>query len=202
MAFPDAERLADEAVEIARRGGHAGAEFIHKILFSYCRGLTVLGQPDDRPIEDFPMGGDVMLAFPGMEAANHGNLESAAVLFDRAFAVIGEVEGRELEVQTYCALDHSLGARAGRRGGCAAHRPLPFRHRDGVSSAGQAACLGSVARFMGQMAALCGEWESVETDFAPRPATKRYGNRPAVAETRADWARALLRRGHARDRER
>ena len=202
--FPDAERQADEAVEIARRGGHAGAEFIHKILFSYCRGLTVLGQPDDRPIEDFPMGGDVMLAFPAMEAANHGNMEAAAVLFDRAYGVIGDVAGRELEVQTYCAL--SIAAWALDRVDAAEVLRTalsPFAHEMGVSCNGQAACLGSVARFMGQMAALCGEWESVEADFAlAQRRNMEFGNRPGVAETRVDWARALLRRGSARERER
>lgn len=202
--FADAERLADEAVEIARRGGHAGAEFIHRILFSYCRGLTVRGQPDDRPIEDFPMGGDVMLAFPAMEAVTHGNLEVAAVLFDRAYPVIGDVAGQELEVQTYCALAITAWALDRDDAAAVLHAALvPFATEMGVSSTGQAACLGSVARFMGQMSALRGDPEGVDSDFAL--ALKRnmeFGNRPAVAETRADWARALLRRGHARDRER
>ena len=79
----------------------------------------------------------------------------------------------------------------------------PFADELGASASGQAASLGSVSRYLGQMAALMGDWDRVETDFAR--AMRRNletGARAEVAETRFDWARALLRRGLARDRER
>jgi DNA-binding NarL/FixJ family response regulator len=53
------------------------------------------------------------------------------------------------------------------------------------------------------MAALMGDWDRVEVDFAR--AMRRNletGARGEVAETRFDWATALLRHGLARDRER
>jgi DNA-binding CsgD family transcriptional regulator len=63
--------------------------------------------------------------------------------------------------------------------------------------------MGSVSRYLGQMAALMADWDRVETDFAR--AMRRNletGARAELAETRFDWATALLRRGLARDRER
>ena len=48
---------------------------------------------------------------------------------------------------------------------------------------------GSVSRYLGQMAALMGDWDRVETDFAR--AMRRNletGARAEVAETRFDWA--------------
>jgi DNA-binding CsgD family transcriptional regulator len=79
----------------------------------------------------------------------------------------------------------------------------PFADQLGASASGQAASLGSVSRYLGQMATLMGDWDRVESDFAR--AMRRNletGARAEVAETRLDWARALLRRGLARDRER
>jgi DNA-binding CsgD family transcriptional regulator len=202
--FDDAERLGGEAVKIARRGEHAGAEFIYRILISYCRGLTIRGGPDDRPIEDFPLGGEVMLAFPAMEQCSVGDLETAAVLFDRAFPAIADIAGRELEVQTYCALAMAAWALERVDAAPVLRAALaPFSTQMGVSATGQAACMGSIARFMGEMAALTADWEAVEIDFAlAMRRNMEFGNRPAVAETRVDWARSLLRRGLARDRER
>ena len=63
--------------------------------------------------------------------------------------------------------------------------------------------MGSVSRYLGQMAALMQDWDRVEADFAR--AMRRNletGARAEVAETRFNWATALLRRGLARDRER
>jgi DNA-binding CsgD family transcriptional regulator len=79
----------------------------------------------------------------------------------------------------------------------------PFADELAVASSGQATSGGSVSRYLGQMAALMDDWDLVEADFAR--AMRRNletGARGEVAETRYDWAVALLRRGLARDRER
>jgi DNA-binding CsgD family transcriptional regulator len=128
----------------------------------------------------------------------------AAALFLLALPVMNEIDGSALQVQTHSAF--AIVAWALDRVDVAPqiYAALePFADELGVSTSGQAASLGSVSRFLGQMAALMGDWDRVEGDFAR--AMRRNletGARGEVAETRFDWARALLRRGLARDRER
>ena len=79
----------------------------------------------------------------------------------------------------------------------------PFAEELGTSSSLVVASLGSVSRYLGQMATLMRDWPRVEVDFAR--AMRRNletGARGEVAETRFDWATALLRHGQGRDRER
>jgi len=202
--FAEAVRLGAEAVEIARRGGHEMAEFVYRILLSSVKGATAVGEVDDGRIMDFPLGNEAIAAYPAMEAAIRGDLETAAVFFDRAFPVRHTLAGHELEVGAYASL--AMTAWSLNRGGAAValrEDLLPHAEEMAVSATGQAASMGSVSRFMGQMAALAGDWRSMEEDFAR--ALRRnmeFGDRPGVAETRHDWARGLLRRGLARDRER
>ena len=78
-----------------------------------------------------------------------------------------------------------------------------FGDEIGTTSMLAVASIGSVSQFLGQMATLMRDWQQVEVDFAR--AMRRNletGARGEVAETRFDWASALLRRGAARDRER
>jgi DNA-binding CsgD family transcriptional regulator len=80
---------------------------------------------------------------------------------------------------------------------------LPFADELVTSSSLAVASMGSVSRPLGQMATLMGDWPRTEVDFAR--AMRRNletGARGEVAETRFDWASALLRHGLARDRER
>ena len=97
-----------------------------------------------------------------------------------------DLNGSDLQVQTHVAfavvawaLDRPDAARA-------IYSALePFADQLGASASGQAASLGSVSRYLGQMAALMGDWDRVETDFAR--AMRRNletGARAEVAETR------------------
>jgi DNA-binding CsgD family transcriptional regulator len=79
----------------------------------------------------------------------------------------------------------------------------PFAEELGVSSTLAVGSMGSVSRYLGQMATLMRDWPQVEVDFArAMRRNMETGARGEVAETRLDWATALLRRGQVRDRER
>jgi DNA-binding CsgD family transcriptional regulator len=79
----------------------------------------------------------------------------------------------------------------------------PFAEELGVSSTLAVGSMGSVSRYLGQMATLMRDWPRVEIDFG-RAMRRNMETRARgeVAETRFDWATALLRHGQARDRER
>ena len=201
--FDEAVRFATEALELAARGGHRFADFAYRILMTECR-LKTSGRPVEAGFAFIQNGPDVFHVFPAMLAADSGDLETAAALFGLALPVMNEIDGSDLQVQTHMAfaivawlLDRADSAPA-------IYSALePFAEELTVSSSGQAVSGGSVSRYLGQMAALMGDWHRVESDFAR--AMRRNletGARGEVAETRFDWARALLRRGLARDRER
>ena len=83
-----------------------------------------------------------------------GDLEKAAALFVLAAPVVHQLDGSTLQVQP----TRPRGGRPGMDRGDTApsiHAALePFADELGVSTAGQAASLGSVSRYLGQMAAL------------------------------------------------
>jgi DNA-binding CsgD family transcriptional regulator len=139
-----------------------------------------------------------------MLVAESGDLETAAALFALALPLMDDLNGSDLQVQTHIAFAATAWALDRPDAARAIYGVLePFADELGVSASGQAASLGHVSRYLGQMAALMGDWDRVETDFAR--AMRRNletGARAEVAETRFDWASALLRRGQARDRER
>ena len=201
--FNEAVRLGADALELATRGGHHAADFVYRILVSSCR-LKTSGGPLEAGFGFIQGGPNVFHVFPAMLAADAGDLETAGALFAMALPAMHEIDGSALQVQTHMAfatvawaLDHAAAAPA-------IYAALePFADQLGVSTSGQAASLGSVSRCLGQTAALMGDWDRVEVDFAR--AMRRNletGARAEVAETRFDWATALLRHGHARDRER
>jgi DNA-binding CsgD family transcriptional regulator len=201
--FDEAIRFGTEALALATRGGHHAADFVYRILVSSCR-LKTSGGPLEAGFGFVQGGPNVFHIFPAMLAADAGDLETAGALFALALPAMHEIDGTALQVQTHMAfasvawaLDHAAAAPA-------IYAALePFADELGVSTSGQAASLGSVSRCLGQTAALMGDWDRVEVDFAR--AMRRNletGARGEVAETRFDWASALLRRGLARDRER
>jgi DNA-binding winged helix-turn-helix (wHTH) protein/tetratricopeptide (TPR) repeat protein len=72
---------------------------------------------------------------------------------------------------------------------------LPFADRHVVLFMGTV-CLGSVERYLGQLAATMGEWERSEAHFAEAlQCNQRVGARLWVAHTQLDWARMLYAQG-------
>ncbi len=200
--FDEAIRLAGEAHALAIEGGHQGGDFVYWILLSQCRSKLRGGPVEDHLLTIQPVP-DAFHAFVAMQWAELGDLETAAAHFELGFRALSEAEGTELQVQTHVALASvawKLGRTEPAPGIYAALEP--FAEELATPASGQAASLGSVSRYLGQMAALMHDWDRVETDFAR--AIRRdieTGARAEVAETRFDWATALLQRGLARDGE-
>ena len=201
--FDEALRLGTEALDLATRGGHQAAEFAFRILDYSCRLKTGGGLMADL-IRNQGAGPDVFRIFWAMVAADTGDSERAAALFQSALPVLEEIDGSDLQVQTHMAFAIVAWSLDRADAAPAIYAALkPFADELSVASSGQAVSGGSVSRYLGQMAALMGEWDRVETDFAR--ALRRNletGARGELADTRFDWAMALLRRGIARDRER
>jgi DNA-binding CsgD family transcriptional regulator len=149
-------------------------------------------------------GPDAFKAYYAMTAADSGDLETAGALFQLALPVMNQLDGSDLQVTTHLALAKVAWALDRDDAAPAIYAALaPFADELGTSSSMAVASLGSVSRFLGEMATLMRDWARVEVDFAR--AMRRNletGARGEVAETRFDWASALLRHGLARDRER
>ena len=201
--YDTALKVATEALELARRGGHQAADFCYRILAGECRLKTVGGS-----IVDVigPVGGgpDVFKAYHAMTAADSEDLETAGALFQLALPVMNELNGSDLRVATHLALAKVAWSLDRGEAAPAIYASLaPFAEELGVSSTLAVGSMGSVSRYLGQLATLMRDWPQVEVDFAR--AIRRNmetGARGEVAETRFDWATALLRHGQARDRER
>ena len=201
--FDEALRLGRQALDLAARGGHRVADFVFRILDYSCR-LKTGGELMADLIRSQGAGPDVFRIFWAMVAADTGDAERAAALFESALPALEEIDGSDLQVQTHMAFAVAAWSLDRADAAPAIYAALePFADELSVSSSGQAVSGGSVSRYLGQMAALMGDWDRVEVDFAR--AMRRNletGARGEVAETRFDWASALLRRGLARDRER
>ena len=201
--YDEALRVATEALELAARGGHQAADFCYRILAGECRLKTVGGS-----IVDVigPVGGgpDVFKAYHAMTAADSGDLETAGALFRLALPVMNELDGSDLQVATHLALAKVAWSLERDDAAPAIYAALaPFAEELAVTSTLAVASMGSVSRYLGQMATLMHDWPRVEVDFA-RAMRRNMETRARgeVAETRFDWATALLRHGRARDRER
>jgi DNA-binding CsgD family transcriptional regulator len=201
--YNEALKVGTEALELAERGGHQAADLCYRILAGECRIKTVGGS-----IVDVigPVGGgpDVFKAYHAMTAADSGDLETAGAVFRLALPVMNQLDGSDLQVATHLALAKVAWALDRDDGAPAIYAALaPFAEELGTSSSLAVASMGSVSRYLGQLATLMHDWTQAEVDFAR--ALRRNletGARGEVAETRFDWASALLRHGLARDRER
>jgi non-specific serine/threonine protein kinase len=201
--FDEAVVLATEALEMAARGNHQAADFYYRILAYTCAMKTGQGSMDE-VLNGRGGGPDVFPIFWAMVAVSSGDLESAVALFQLALPAMDDLNGSDLQVVTHMAFAVVAWSLDRADAAPAIYAALePFADELAVGSTGQATSSGSVSRYLGQMAALQGDWERVEVDFAR--AMRRNletGARGEVAETRFDWARALLRHGLVRDRER
>jgi non-specific serine/threonine protein kinase len=201
--FDEAMRVATEARELAELGGHRMAEFCYRILAGECQVKTIGGSIID-VIGAVGGGPDVFKAYHAMTAADSGDLETAAVLFSLALPVMNQIDGSDLQVATHVALAKVAWSLDRNDAAPAIYAALlPFADELVTSSSLAVASMGSVSRYLGQMATLMGDWPRTEVDFARSMRRNlETGARGEVAETRFDWASALLRHRLARDRER
>jgi tetratricopeptide (TPR) repeat protein len=74
----------------------------------------------------------------------------------------------------------------------------PYSSRNAVL--GSTICGGPVSRYLGILAAACGDWNEAEAYFGRALAISiDMGAIPFIGQTKVDWARMLLRRGHSED---
>jgi DNA-binding CsgD family transcriptional regulator len=203
--FEDALRLADRARELADRGNHDMGGFVYRIFRSQQEVLTGGGSvAGDQRIRDFPQGGELAAIYPGMEAAVRGDLETARIFLDVAWPHREKSRGHDLELSMLWAFALTIAAL--NRADLAAEvreRLAPYAEMMATSASGQAAWPGTVALCMARMSALTGDRQQQEEDFSR--ALRRsieFNDRVGLAQTRFEWAAALLRRGTARERER
>jgi DNA-binding CsgD family transcriptional regulator len=200
--FEDAIRLGGQAQELGARGNHRGSEFLYRILVSVCHVKT--GGPIESSVGGAQPGPQAFHAFTAMLAAESGDLETAAALFPMVLPALDELDGGDPQVPTHVAFATVAWALNRTDAAPAIYAALePFAEELANSASGQSASMGSVSRYLGQMATLMADWDRIEVDYAR--AMRRNietGARAEVAETRFDWASALLRHGLARDRER
>lgn len=153
-----------------------------------------------------PVGGGpgVFKIYYAMTAADSGELETAAAHFPLALPMMNELNGSDLQVATHIAFAKVAWSLQRHDAAPAIYEALaPFADELAASSTLAVATMGSVSRYLGQMAVLMRDWPRAEVDFAR--AMRRNletGARGEVAATRFDWATALLRHGQERDRER
>ena len=201
--FGEALKIGTEARELAARGDHQLADFCYRILAGECQVKSIGGSIVD-VIGAVGAGPDVYKAYQANTAADSGDLEMAAALFSLALPVMNQIDGSDLQVSTHVALARVAWSLDRDDAAPAIYGALsPFAEELGTSSALAVASFGSVSRYLGQMATLMRDWSQVELDFArAMRRNMETGARGEVAETRFDWATALMRHGLARDRER
>ncbi len=203
--FEDAERLANAALELARRFEHGGGPMFHAIQISRVRA------EQGRLAEMIPVIEAIAKSSPILSwrarlaqlYAEFGREEDARREFEQLaaddFASI-PVDTTRLLTLVYvveaCAL-----LRDAKRAEVLYRLLLPYAKRNVVVV--NAAVNGSVERYLGQLAATLGRYDDAARHFeAAIDFDRRLGARPLQARVQVDYARMLLLRGAPGDRER
>jgi DNA-binding CsgD family transcriptional regulator len=200
--FSEAERYASEALDLARAGGHRGAEMVYEILVAVCR-LETGAEPLPRAARPtFPSGDPILMCYPVWEAAAEGRLDEAEALCDRALAAVPTAgEDHNMLISALCRLTDALVMMDRPQGAEAIHaRLLPYAEWLDVTGGGEAVCMGSVAHHLGLLETLMEDFDRAEEHF--RYALRRnleVGAAPYAAYSRWAWAAMLRRRGRAGD---
>lgn len=203
--FAEAERLADEALELGRRAQGWDAEFSYRILlFSVRREQGRL-----REVED-------LVRASLEEYAGYRSLRCLVALID---CELGRDDQARMQLDELAADDFGMLPRDGEwlfnlsvLAEVAAHlgdRPraerlyellAPYAHMNAQLTAEIAT--GSIARYLGMLAASLGRVEDAARHYeAALAANERAGARPWVAHTQEDYARLLLSRGDGGDQQ-
>jgi ATP/maltotriose-dependent transcriptional regulator MalT len=202
--FPEAASLADEALQLGRKGHHAAAEFTfltHMVVMAVYRGglkdayqamaalLRHLPETSSDPI--FQSGAlalvgrleDARAALRKIAATGFIDLGSSIAwlpgmaLVTEGIAIVGE---RDLAHEVYEA-------------------GLPFARLN--VSAGASGLYGSVSRYLGMLATTLERWDDAGKHFERAIEFEQsMGATPFVARTRIAYAEMLLRRGRDADR--
>jgi DNA-binding SARP family transcriptional activator len=196
----EAERLADEVFDLAKREGVSDAEMSHVDKRSAIyreQGLL----PTLRPaIERFAREKTNIPAWSALLAlveAGSGNMANARAQVDRLVADDAAALRRDafwLYAMALLAETCALLEDSSKPASVVYRLLLPYADRH--VQAGMDMFWGSASRFLGLAATQCGEWESADRHF--RYAEERHeeiGSAPLLARTLVDHAGMLLQRG-------
>jgi predicted ATPase len=203
--FDEAERLADEALECARKFDHTGGPQFHAIQISRVRA------EQGRLAEMIPVVEAIVNATPlsGWRArlvqlyAEFGREDDARREFELIAADdFAGIPQDNLWLLSLCWLaDPCAVLRDVERADVLYRLLLPHAKRNVVVV--NAAVNGSVERYLGQLAATLGRYEDAVRHFEAAIAFDRgLGARPLQARVQVDYARMLLERLAPGDRER
>jgi DNA-binding SARP family transcriptional activator/tetratricopeptide (TPR) repeat protein len=200
-----ADRLADEGYELAKRAGARDAEMTRLLKRYLIYREQGRGLPELRPaVERFAAEAPTLRAWLALGAlmdAQTGDAGQARAQLDRL--VVGRDAALPLDaVWLYgvsalaetCALLDDSGEPA------AALYSLLLPHSRLYVQVGMITFWGSASRFLGLAATARGDWEAAERDFTEAERrNQRIGSEPLVARTLVDHADMVLRRGEPAD---
>jgi len=203
--FEDAERLANEALELARRFEHGGGPAFHAIQISRVRA------EQGRLAEMIPVVEGIVKATPlsGWRArlvqlyAEFGREEEARREFELLAANdFAGVPADALWLLSLCWVTEPCAIlRDVKRAEVLYRLLLPHAKRNVVVA--NAAVNGSVERYLGKLAATLGRYDDAARHFeAAIDFDRGLGARPLQARVQVDYARMLLERAAPGDRER
>jgi len=203
--FEEAERIANETAEFARRFEHAGGPQFQAIQISRVRAeqgrLEEMLPVVEAIVKATPLSGwrarlVQLYAEFGREADARRELDALAADDFAAIPV------DSLWLLSFCWLAEACAVLRDReRAEILYERLLPHARRNVVVA--NAAVNGSVERSLGQLAATLGRYADAERHFvAAIDFDRRIGARPLQARVQVDFARMLLDRGGSGDRAR
>lgn len=204
--FDEAEQLIHEALAFGDRALGQHALFTFRLqLFALRKEQGRLGEVEEmieRSADDFPR----RPVFRCLLAALYGDLgryDEARTIFEELAA--GEFAGNDLDDEWL--LPTSLLAELCAMLGDAPRAKILYTllrpHAERAASLWAEVSLGSVARYLGILAAMTADFKAAEDYFGDALAmNERMGARPWLAHTQEDYAKMLLARGKPADRVR
>ncbi len=200
----EAERLANEALGQARRTELVGGVPIHAVQIARVRAEQ--GRNEEMiPVYEAVYAANANLGFLGRLAVMHAELgheaEARSALETLAANDFGNVPQDFVWLTTLCYAAEA----------CALLRDLPraemlygllLPHAERNIAVATAACNGPVSRLLGILAATRGRFDDSERHFEfALEMSRRLGSPPLLARAQCDFARMLLVRNAAGDRE-
>jgi class 3 adenylate cyclase/tRNA A-37 threonylcarbamoyl transferase component Bud32 len=202
--FEAGERLANEALGLARRFENEGGAAVHAIQIARVRAEQ--GRNEEMiPVYEAVYASNRNLGFLARLAQMHAELgheaEARRALDKLAANDFGDISQDVTWLLTLCyAAEVCAPLRDLRRAEILYEMLLPHAERNIVVIA--AACNGPVSRLLGILAAALGRFDVAESHFAHAlELNQRMGARPLLARAQCDYARMLLSRRAAGDRE-
>jgi len=205
--FDHADRQVYQALSFGQSINHPSALLVfgaQLFVLRWCQGRLAELEEMWQGVVDGSPGVGVYQAGLALLYAETGKMDEAATVLDAmreaGFAALPEDTTWVVTVVSSCDATARLHDRLA---AAELYELLAARYPDGCASVGVALSLGSVARSLGQMAAVLERWDDADGHFIDALALNEgMDHRPALAWTRLSYGDMLLRRGRPEDRDR